>query len=224
MPDRQRMPLTRNVIAVAALRIIDREGLPGLSMRRIGAELGVEAMALYRYFPQKDAILTEVVDVLLGQLEYPRGGDWRSSLRLLSLDLRAKVLVHPNAMPLVAARWLQARALAKTLEEASAQMRSSDVDVQALLHALMSFVLGYCWLEVGAFVGSMPEEGGLTRRTVHVEELPARRNASAAASQQFEKELEFLLVGAQSAGQRHGPNQARSSTATPSIEAEGSPI
>lgn len=201
------MPLSRNRIAEAALRIIDREGLPSLSMRRIGAELGVEAMALYRHYPQKDAILTEVVDVVLGELDYPGGGDWRASLRLLSRELRARVLVHPNALPLVAARWLQAEALAKTLDEASTQMRSSGVDVEALLHALMSFVLGYCWLEVEAFVGSLPEDGGLTRRTVDPGELRGQEGDRDAAGRQFERELDFLFAGAEAAG-RATPRRA----------------
>lgn len=190
--------LNRQRIAEAALRIIDREGLPGLSMRRIGAELGVEAMALYRHFPQKDAILAEVVDSVIGQPEYSRTGDWQSNLRLLSLEIRARVLAHPNAMPLVAVHWLQAQALQRVMREARAEVEPSGTNAEVLLHALMSFILGYCWLEVGAFVGSMPDEGGLTRLSVRADQLPAGRTAqdSKKASERFLKELEFLFTGA----------------------------
>ena len=190
--------LNRRRIAEAALEIVDRDGLPGLSMRRIGAELNVEAMALYRYYPQKDAILTEVVDLVIGQPVYRRGGDWQSDLRLLSLELRARVLAHPNAMPLVAAQWLRAPALQSVIQEARAEVERAGIDAEAFLHALMSFVLGYSWLEVGAFVGSMPDEGGLTRRSVSPDQLPAGRSARdrAIVSEQFLAELEFLLAGA----------------------------
>ncbi|MCL5734873.1 MAG: TetR/AcrR family transcriptional regulator [Actinobacteria bacterium] len=189
--------LNRQRIAEAALEIIDREGLPSLSMRRIGAELDVEGMALYRHYPQKDAILTEVVDIVVGRPEYPHTDDWRRNLRLLSLDLRARVLAHPNAMPLVAARWLQAQALQKVMQEARSEVEQSVSDAQALLHALMSFVLGYCWLEVGAFVGSLPDEGGLTRRSVSPDQFLAGNDSgeSGKASEQFLGELEFLLAG-----------------------------
>jgi len=198
VPDSQRKSLTREGIAGAALAVIDREGLPALSMRRIGTELGVEGMALYRHFPQKDAILDAVVDLVVGRIVYRHAGDRRTSLRLLSLDLRAKVLAHPNALPLVAARWLQTDALRAVLAEASADLASTGVEVHALLHALMSFLLGYCWLEVGAFVGPMPDEGGLTRKPVRPKEpAPGEGDDRAASgSPQFERELEFLLAGA----------------------------
>ena len=129
---------------------------------------------------------------------YRRGGDWQSDLRLLSLELRARVLAHPNAMPLVAAQWLRAQALQSVIQEARAEVERAGIDAEAFLHALMSFVLGYSWLEVGAFVGSMPDEGGLTRRSVSPDQLPAGRSARdrAIASEQFLAELEFLLAGA----------------------------
>jgi AcrR family transcriptional regulator len=198
MSGREREHLTRWAIAKAALHIIDNEGLPALSMRRIGADLGVEAMALYRHYPQKDAILSAVVDMVLGKVEYPRTNDWRVNLRLLSLELRARVLAHPNALPLVAARWLETEGLKGALREASAELRAARLDAHSLLHAVMSLLLGYCWLEVGAFVGSMPEDGGLTRRLVGPRELSSQpsENDAIVGPEQFEKELQMLLAGA----------------------------
>jgi AcrR family transcriptional regulator len=56
-----REPLTREKIVEKALGILDAEGVEGLSMRRLGEALGVEAMALYHHFPNKDAILDSVL-------------------------------------------------------------------------------------------------------------------------------------------------------------------
>ena len=56
-----RAPLTRSRIAEAALAIVDRDGLDALSMRRLGAELGVEGMAIYRHFPNKAAVLAHAL-------------------------------------------------------------------------------------------------------------------------------------------------------------------
>jgi AcrR family transcriptional regulator len=53
----------------SALELVDREGLSALSMRRLGAELGVEAMALYRYAASKDALLDGLVVALYPELE-----------------------------------------------------------------------------------------------------------------------------------------------------------
>lgn len=202
-----REPLDRARIAAAALGIIDWEGLVGLSMRRLGAELGVEGMALYRHYPQKEAILDQVVELVLSDLKYPEAerGRWQEHLRLVSRGLRERVLAHPNAMPLVAARWLSTSALAGVWTQAIAEMQSSSVspaDAHALVRAVMSFVLGYCWIEVGAFVGDMPDEGGLTRKPISIEESQAWSGFSQEEprSQQFEKGLDFLLSGAGAVG------------------------
>jgi len=55
-----RAPLTRETIVEKALEILDTDGVDGISMRRLGEALGVEAMALYHHFPNKDAILDGV--------------------------------------------------------------------------------------------------------------------------------------------------------------------
>src|SRR5438477_13117854 len=78
-----RAPLTRSRIAEAALAVVDRDGLDALSMRRLGAELGVEGMAIYRHFPNKAAVLAGVVVVLLAELVIPppSGVPWEGVFR-----------------------------------------------------------------------------------------------------------------------------------------------
>ncbi|MFF9210652.1 MULTISPECIES: TetR/AcrR family transcriptional regulator [unclassified Streptomyces] len=56
--------LSRERVLATALELVDREGLSALSMRRLGAELGVEAMALYRYAEGKDALLDGLVEAM----------------------------------------------------------------------------------------------------------------------------------------------------------------
>ena len=68
---RRRTALSRERIAAAAVALIDGEGLDALSMRRLGAALGVEAMSLYRHFPSKAALLEAVVARLLAELPVP---------------------------------------------------------------------------------------------------------------------------------------------------------
>src|SRR5919106_4499638 len=67
----KRRPLSRRRILETAVRFVDREGLEALSMRKLGSELGVEAMSLYNHVPNKSALLDGMVEVLLGELEVP---------------------------------------------------------------------------------------------------------------------------------------------------------
>src|SRR5207237_7828457 len=101
---RRRTTLTRERIAVAAVALIDGEGLDALSMRRLGSALDVEAMSLYRHFPSKAALLEAVVGRLLAELLLPVPGivPWQESFRTLARDYRRLLLRHPNAIPLLA--------------------------------------------------------------------------------------------------------------------------
>src|SRR5947209_17549193 len=98
-----RAPLTRSRIAQAALAIVDRDGLDTLSMRRLGAELGVEGMAVYRHFPNKAAVLAGVVEMLLAELVIPPPSDvpWQDVVREVSRAYRALRPRHPPGIPVL---------------------------------------------------------------------------------------------------------------------------
>src|SRR5258708_38056198 len=100
-----RAPLTRLRIAQAATAIVDRDGLEALSMRRLGGELGVEGMAVYRHFPTKAAVLAGIVEVLLAELVIPPPSDvpWQAVFREVAGASRALLLRPPHAVPLFAA-------------------------------------------------------------------------------------------------------------------------
>src|SRR5215469_8858987 len=71
-----RSTLTRDRIVDAALDVIDRAGLDGLSMRKLGAALGVEAMALYHHVGSKERLLEAVVERLMSELDPGESADW----------------------------------------------------------------------------------------------------------------------------------------------------
>lgn len=103
---RQRLPLSRELIAQAALELIDTDGLEGFSMRRLGARLQVEAMALYHHFPSKGDLLDAVMDRLLDEVELPaaRSQPALQRLRACIRSYRACAIRHPRAFVLLAAR------------------------------------------------------------------------------------------------------------------------
>ena len=95
--------LTRERILVAALTVVDRDGLDGLTMRRLGAELGVEAMALYRYVPNKETLLEAVLEQVLSELpaEFPTTGDWQDDIRGMFRVFLGVMRRHPRTIPLL---------------------------------------------------------------------------------------------------------------------------
>ena len=101
----RRAPLTKERVLRAAVDLLDRDGIDALSMRKLGQELGVEAMALYRHVRNKDDILDGAIDVVLAEIEIPRPrGDWQASMRRLALAARQVMLRHPWAPPVIVER------------------------------------------------------------------------------------------------------------------------
>lgn len=102
--------LSRARIVGEAVKLVDREGLAALSMRRLGSELGVEAMALYRYVEGREHLLELVVEEVTGEVERvadmelgPDGG-WQAYLQQLAHSVRDLAYAHPNVFPLVTTR------------------------------------------------------------------------------------------------------------------------
>ena len=91
----------------AALALLDREGAEALTMRRLGGELGVEAMSLYRHVADRAALLEALADLLAAEIE-PRAREeqWADALRAFAGDLRGIARRHPAAFELVAMRVL----------------------------------------------------------------------------------------------------------------------
>jgi AcrR family transcriptional regulator len=86
----------------AAVDLADRHGIESLSMRRLGQELGIEAMSLYTHVRSKDDLLAGMVDVAIGQISVRRTrGDWQRSLRRTILAARRVMLRHPWAPAII---------------------------------------------------------------------------------------------------------------------------
>ena len=94
----RRVPLTRGRVLQAAVDLADRGGIDALSMRKLGQELDVEAMALYRHVRNKDDILDGIVEAIVGEIDDPGpGDDWKSTLRRKVVSARQVMLRHPWA-------------------------------------------------------------------------------------------------------------------------------
>ncbi|VIO80276.1 TetR/AcrR family transcriptional regulator [Bradyrhizobium ivorense] len=96
--------LSRERIAAAAMALVDREGLAALSTRRLGNELGCEAMSIYHHFPGKTHLMDALVDLMLKAAEVPITGEqgWLERLRRAAHGFRAMALKHPKFFPFFA--------------------------------------------------------------------------------------------------------------------------
>lgn len=106
------LALSRERIAAAAMALVDREGLAALSTRRLGEELGCEAMSIYHHFPNKAHLMDALIDLMLGQaqVEMEPQWDWRERLRRAAHGFRAMALRHPAFFPFFAVHRLNTRA------------------------------------------------------------------------------------------------------------------
>lgn len=215
-PASVRVPLDRTRIVKAAVAFIDAEGLAGLTMRRLGGSLDVEAMSLYRYVPGREDLLDAVVDAIIDEmyddedvLQEPRDG-WQDFLQRLAHGVRRVALTHPRAFPLVASRppeapWLRPplrslRWVESFLDGLTSEGFGEEAAVAAY-RAFTSFLLGHLLLEAsihGADLGPLDVlDDGETENPALVG-FPMVRKLSGALSEdqsgaEFEESLENLL-------------------------------
>jgi AcrR family transcriptional regulator len=102
---RPRTPVLNTArIHATALRIIDTDGLDGLSMRKLAAELGVRAPSLYGHVASKDELLHAVANDLMEAVDISGfgTGDWQLGLRTWARSYRSALGTHPNLVPFIA--------------------------------------------------------------------------------------------------------------------------
>jgi AcrR family transcriptional regulator len=153
-----RAPLSRERVLRAAIGLADEAGIESLSMRKLGQELGVEAMSLYNHVANKDDILNAIVDMVVSEIEPPsRGADWKTALRQSAKSAYEVLLRHPWAASLMLsgpgvsqARLRYMDALLGTLREAGFSAEMTD----HAYHALDSHIMGFTLWVVGMNLGS----------------------------------------------------------------------
>jgi AcrR family transcriptional regulator len=149
-----RLPLSRDRILQVAVEITDKEGLRSLTMRRLGHDLDVEAMALYRHVQGKADILDGIVDLVLGEIDLsPSSDSWRTSLRASAISAHEILLLHPWTCGLVLSpnlRTIPSRM--RYIESILARLRSAGYSPSAAsrgYHAIDSHILGFTLWELG---------------------------------------------------------------------------
>ena len=126
--------LSRERIAAAAMALVDREGLPALSTRRLGEELGCEAMSIYHHFPSKAHLMDALVDLMLAQARVPllAEWDWLERLRRSAHGFRAMALKHPKFFPFFAVHRLNMPSGVAFIDGIIGILREAGFTIEAL--------------------------------------------------------------------------------------------
>ncbi|MGA2887464.1 MAG: TetR/AcrR family transcriptional regulator C-terminal domain-containing protein [Terracidiphilus sp.] len=97
-------PLKREQIVATALALVDRDGLKALSMRRLGAELGVDPMAVYYHLPNKQALLDAIVEAVMAGIDLSAdhaADPPEERIMVAARAYRDAMLAHANALPIL---------------------------------------------------------------------------------------------------------------------------
>jgi AcrR family transcriptional regulator len=172
----ERPPLNRERILHAAMTIADVDGLEALSMRRLGAALGVEAMSLYHHVASKDALLDGITDLALSDVQLPApGGDWRAGVRTIARSTHEALMRHPWAAALMLSRTIPSRF--RYMEALLGHLRTGGLSAgqtDHAYHALDSYIAGFTLWQVGLALdeGDLPDLARTFLATLDEEQNP----------------------------------------------------
>ncbi|WP_328316071.1 TetR/AcrR family transcriptional regulator [Streptomyces sp. NBC_00388] len=147
--------LSEALIVATALRLIRQHGAEALTVRRLGAALGADPSALYRYFPNTDGLLLAVADELIGQsfTGWAPTGDWLADLRELGLRVHAAYQEHPQAAALAAHRVTGRPHEVRAIEAILGVLRRggfTDPEAVRIYHSFVDTSLAFAALDAGS--------------------------------------------------------------------------
>ena len=205
--------LSRSVILQAALAIVDRDGVDGLSMRSLSNALGRDPVMLYRHVANKAAVLDGVAEIVLEQLSVNIADpDWAAQLRTVAHRFRQLALAHPNVVPLLVTRPLatplgqRPPGMLRPLEDVLALLTSAGFAGDDALHIyrmLFGFLYGHILNELQEIIERPEETDDVLRLGLHrfaITEFPLLRAlapilASYDGAAELDHFLDLLLPG-----------------------------
>src|SRR3984957_5953101 len=205
--------LNRSMILQTALRIVDRDGVDGLSMRRLSEAVGRDPVMLYRHVPNKGAVLDGVAELVLAQLSVDSTDpDWAGQLRTVARDFRQLALTHPNVVPLLVTRPLatplgqRPPGMLRPLEDVLALLTSAGFTGEDALHiyrVLFAYLNGHILNELQEIIERPEDTDRVLRLGLHrlaITDFPQLRAlapplASYDGAAELDRGLDLLLSG-----------------------------
>lgn len=209
-----RARFTVSDIATAALELVDRDGLGGLSMRSLAGALGTGPMTLYNYVRDRGELEELVAEAVIAEVKVSApSDDWCADVRAIAMAMWEAVRRHPNAVPLVLTRRTVSASsylAADRLIGALARAGLSEEDLLASFRAVLGLVTGSAQAELAgplAGAGRDSEQVAVAARMgalagaehPHIAALAQVSQRSTAAAD-FARGLDILLAGIKSLG------------------------
>jgi AcrR family transcriptional regulator len=148
----RRKPLNRDRILRAAVELADGFGVEALTMRRLGEELGFEAMSLYRYVANKNDLLDGMLDLVLAEWQLPETqGDWTEAIRTSARSVHDALRRHPWAARLLMTGSHLRPARLRYMDRLLATLREGGFDEAAtyhVYHLLDGYIFGFSLWEI----------------------------------------------------------------------------
>ncbi|HEY3504059.1 MAG TPA: TetR/AcrR family transcriptional regulator [Actinocatenispora sp.] len=147
-PRREEPGLTGPAVLAAGSRLMERDGLDAVTMRRVAAELGVRAASLYRYVRNKDELLDALADELFADIDLTRhaGDDWRAALTAMAGALRGHLLARRDSARLIAGRFATGPHALRNIEALLAVLRGAGLsghDAAFTAYAWVTSLFGF---------------------------------------------------------------------------------
>jgi AcrR family transcriptional regulator len=202
---------TRQQLQMAALRIVDEDGLPALTMRALAAVLGTGAMTIYNYFHNRDELEALLVEAVMSEVNLPAisAEDWRVDVRNVLTPVWRAIRAHPNVVPLILTRRTTHELTLEIGERLLGALASSGRSGGALLAAfrtLNAFVMGLAQSQLAASPATQGAAGAsedphvLRAQMLPAHRFPRLREVAKAAAQtnsdrEFHAGLDIILAG-----------------------------
>jgi AcrR family transcriptional regulator len=215
-PTRDKRPLTRDLIVDAALTLLERDGLQGLSMRRLAQELGSGAASLYWHVGDKEELLSLLLDRIVGEAEVPDPDpeNWQGTVKELARAARRHLSQRRDAAQLSLGRVPAGPNSLPILERNLAVLAASALPPHVIAYAADMFAL-----YVGAFAfeeslhivdQASAEQLGEYFSSLPPEQFPtitrlARDLTAGGADERFEFAIELLVRGLEAMGSSPDP-------------------
>lgn len=147
-----RTPLSRARVLHAALTLADGFGVETVTMRRLGEELGFEAMSLYRHVANKNDLLDGMLDLVLAEWRLPDGqGDWMEAIRTSALSVHDALRRHRWAVQLLMTGSHIRPARLRYMERLLSRLRDAGFDPETtyhVYHLLDGYIFGFSLWEI----------------------------------------------------------------------------
>ena len=141
MPPRHKVDvrprLNRERVLQAGIALADEAGIEALSMRKLGEQLAVEAMSLYKHVANKDDLLDGMVDNVFAEIDKAADErNWRATMRRRAVSVRQVLTRHPWALPLMQSRTNPGPSTLGNLDSLIGVLRGAGFSIVLTAHAL----------------------------------------------------------------------------------------